>query len=160
MIKFRFKPGAKSKVKEEKKEEKSRYYKKIAEAPSKYSDPTAEFLIKESLLPDREYKVFQVMKDRKEHTLKEVSDLTGVPESSVSSSYRILSKMLKGIYRYERVKSATGVYKYQFIRIVEKKEVELPTFNVGDKCPSCESKIVSGDFDTIECSKCDHIFSF
>lgn len=61
------------------------------------------------------YAVFELMKDGKERTLKEIADGTGSPESSVSARLRDLRKERFGGHTVERHYIARGLFSYRLL---------------------------------------------
>lgn len=64
-------------------------------------------------LGDQMKAVFELMKDGKERTLKEIADGTGSPESSVSARLRDLRKERFGGHMVHRQYIARGLFSYQ-----------------------------------------------
>lgn len=60
-------------------------------------------------------RVFNVMSDGEWHTLWQVSDATGAPESSVSAQLRHLRKPRFGGHMVERRHVAKGLFEYRLI---------------------------------------------
>lgn len=68
-----------------------------------------------SRLGDQMQAVFELMKDGKERTLKEIADGTGSPESSVSARLRDLRKERFGGHTVERTYIARGLFSYRLL---------------------------------------------
>ena len=68
-----------------------------------------------SRLGDQMKAVFELMKDGKERTLKEIADGTGSPESSVSARLRDLRKERFGGHTVERQYIARGLFSYRLL---------------------------------------------
>jgi hypothetical protein len=60
-------------------------------------------------------RIFEVVKDSKWRTLKEIAMLTGDPEASISAQLRHLRKPRFGSYEVEKQHIDRGLYKYRVI---------------------------------------------
>jgi len=58
-------------------------------------------------------RVYSYMSDSKWHTLREIAEATGDPESSVSAQLRHLRKQRFGSHEIEKVYISNGLYKYK-----------------------------------------------
>lgn len=58
-------------------------------------------------------RVYSFMSDSKWHTLREIAEATGDPESSVSAQLRHLRKQRFGSHEIEKVYISNGLYKYK-----------------------------------------------
>ena len=64
-------------------------------------------------------RVWECMADGKWRTLREIADITGDPEPSVSAQLRHLRKERFGAHTIEREHIERGLYKYRLIRAGE-----------------------------------------
>ena len=60
-------------------------------------------------------RIWDVVKDQKWRTLRQIADLTGDPEASVSAQLRHLRKPRFGGHMVEREYILNGLYKYRVI---------------------------------------------
>ena len=60
-------------------------------------------------------KVFELMKDGRQRTLREIADATGEPEASVSSRLRDFRKEKFGAHTVERHRVTGGLFMYRLI---------------------------------------------
>jgi hypothetical protein len=75
-------------------------------------------------LTGRMNRIFELMKDGKWRTLREVSDVSGTPEASASSALRDFRKAKFGGYTVEKRYVSNGLYEYKLI-IDDTQDVDL-----------------------------------
>lgn len=70
-------------------------------------------------------RVFDAMKDQRFRTLREIADITGDPEASISAQLRHLRKERFGAHTVNRKHISHGLYKYQLITNDTPVQVEM-----------------------------------
>lgn len=68
-----------------------------------------------SRLKGQMLRVYSLMKDGCWRTLREISDITGDPEASVSAQLRHLRKERFGSYQVDRIRGSNGLYYYRLL---------------------------------------------
>ena len=66
-------------------------------------------------------RVWDCMKDESWRTLREIANITGDPEASISAQLRHLRKERFGGHEVEREYVSNGLYKYRLLKSREKK---------------------------------------
>jgi hypothetical protein len=66
-------------------------------------------------LNEQQLRIYDVMKDGRWHTLRDVSDATGDPETSVSARLRDLRKPKFGGFTVEREHVIGGLWRYRMV---------------------------------------------
>jgi hypothetical protein len=82
-------------------------------------------------IPDRDdarlsgqiLRVWECMKDAKWRTLREISNITGDPEASISAQLRHLRKPRFGGHDVEKEYISNGLYKYRLLKQCEMEEL-------------------------------------
>jgi hypothetical protein len=64
-------------------------------------------------LSNQQRRIFDLMKDGRWRTLREIADLTGAPEASASAQMRHLRKTRFGSHTVERRHEGHGLYSYR-----------------------------------------------
>tara|TARA_A100001388_G_scaffold137763_1_gene102091 strand:+ start:455 stop:805 length:351 start_codon:yes stop_codon:yes gene_type:complete len=71
-------------------------------------------------------RVFNVMRDGKPRTLREIAAATGDPEASISAQLRHLRKPKFGSYVVEKEPLSQGLYNYKLLPPEKDRNLELP----------------------------------
>jgi hypothetical protein len=66
-------------------------------------------------------RVWECMEDENWRTLREIANITGDPEASISAQLRHLRKERFGGHKVEREYVSNGLYKYRLLKSREKK---------------------------------------
>ena len=82
-------------------------------------------------IPDRDdarlsgqiLRVWECMKDAKWRTLREISNITGDPEASISAQLRHLRKPRFGGHNVEKEYISSGLYRYKLLKQCEMEEL-------------------------------------
>jgi len=69
-------------------------------------------------------RVWDCMKDESWRTLREIANITGDPEASISAQLRHLRKERFGGHEVEREYVSNGLYKYRLLKSKERKAQE------------------------------------
>jgi uncharacterized protein (DUF2132 family) len=89
-----------------------------AQIPMSFDGPSYQPQRDQARLTGQILRVFELMKDRRWRTLREIAQATGDPEPSISSQLRHLRKARFGSHKIERAYVRDGLYIY---RLIERK---------------------------------------